>query len=73
MFSKADDDDDDDDDEQQQTSKKIIKNNVTFNEWINKEETDINKNYLKNILISKDLVICSNIYTKQMIETKIIN
>ena len=58
MFSKSDDDDDDDDDnddddesEQQQTSKKIIKGNVNaFNERINKEEADINKD-LFNIRI----------------------
>ena len=45
MFSKS--DDDNDDDEQQQASKKIIKDNVTFNEWIDKEETDINKELFK--------------------------
>ena len=48
---KSDDDDDDDDDDaddddesKQQTSKKTIKIDVNgFNEWINNEETDINK------------------------------
>ena len=45
MFSKS--DDDNDDDEQQQASKKLIKDNVTFNEWIDKEETDINKELFK--------------------------
>ena len=52
MLSKSDDDDDDDDDddesEQQQTSKKIIKGNLNaFNERINKEEADINKDLFK--------------------------
>ena len=76
---KSDDEDDDDDDDnyesgQQQTSKRLTKDDVNaFNEQINKEEADIYKDFLKNILISKDLVICLDIYTKQMIEKKIIN
>ena len=30
-------------------------------------------NYLKNVLIFKDLVICPNFYTKQKIKRKTIN
>ena len=40
-----------------------------INEWVNKQETSIDTE-LKNILIFKNLVICSSIYIKQMIKKK---
>ena len=43
-----------------------------INEWVNKQETSIDTE-LKNILIFKNLVICSSIYIKQMIKKKIMN
>ena len=43
-----------------------------INEWVNKQETSI-VTELKNILIFKNLVICSSIYIKQMIKKKIMN
>ena len=50
----------------------IIFSEKKINEWVNKQETSIDTE-LKNILIFKNLVICSSIYIKQMIKKKIMN
>ena len=53
-----------DDEFEQQTSKKTTKAGANaFNEWINKEETDIDKKLFKNKTF-KNPVVCSKIYTK---------
>ena len=52
---------------QEEEQKETITDANEFNKWVNKQETGINTNYLKNILKFKDLVICSIIYTIQMI------
>ena len=48
---------------QEEEQKETITDANEFNKWVNKQETGINTNYLKNILKFKDLVICSIIYT----------
>ena len=52
---------------QEEEQKETITDANEFNKWVNKQEIGINTNYLKNILKFKDLVICSIIYTIQMI------
>ena len=44
-----------------------------FNEWIIKQEKSINEELFKKYFNFKDLVICSGIYTKQMIKRKTMN
>ena len=54
--------------EQEEKQKETITVPINLiNGLINKKQKSI-QNYLKNILKFKDLVICSSIYTKQMIE-----
>ena len=59
--------------EQRQTSKKPIKADANaFNEWINKKETSINRELFENYFHFKIPSELLNIYTKQMIQKKII-
>ena len=63
----------DDEFEQRQTSKKPIKADANaFNEWINKKETSINRELFENYFHFKIPSELINIYTKQMIQKKII-
>ena len=63
----------DDEFEQRQTSKKRIKADANaFNEWINKKETSINRELFENYFHFKIPSELLNIYTKQMIQKKII-
>ena len=63
----------DDEFEQRQTSKKPIKADANaFNEWINKKETSINRELFENYFHFKIPSELLNIYTKQMIQKKII-
>ena len=44
-----------------------------FNEWVNGKEKAWTANYFRNILSFKGLVICWNLYTKQMIKKNMID
>ena len=59
--------------EQEEKQRETITDANKFNKWVNKQEADINTELFKKRFTLKDLVICSSIYTKQMIERKTLN
>ena len=60
--------------EDQQISKKSTKDDVNaFNEWINKKETDINRELFKKHFKFQTPSALLKVYTKQMIKRKTMN